>query len=474
MLWEESFRMPFQERKKRKSSEISGKHISRIHIGGIEMNNDPNKNPQDGKGQAESTSSGVAGEIAVTLLTGGGDKPYAFGLATELIRRGIALDVIGSDDLDCPELCGKAKVHFLNLRGNQRPDVNFAKKALRVLVYYFKLIRYASKAKARIFHILWNNKFQTFDRTLLMLYYRLLGKRIALTVHNVNAGRRDSRDTFFNRLTLRIQYRLADQIFVHTEQMKSELVREFSVHGAEVTVIPFGINNAVPNTDLTSAEARQRLRIPDAERTILFFGNIAPYKGLEYLITAFQHIRSGSGDYRLIIAGWPKNCEGYWNKIREAIREDVQEQRILLRADYIPDDETEVYFKAADVLVLPYRYIYQSGVLFLGYSFGLPVLAANVGSLREEIVEGETGFVFTPEDPIDLARAIETYFASDLYTHLGARRQEIRDYARRHHSWDVVGQMTMSLYASLLRLPSLEEMPDRESSKVSLDAKNPL
>ena len=61
------------------------------------------------------------------------------------------------------------------------------------------------------------------------------------------------------------------------------------------------------------------------------------------------------------------------------------EGRVLLRADYIPDDETEIYFKAADVLVLPYRQIYQSGVLFLGYSFGLPVLAADVGSLKDEM-----------------------------------------------------------------------------------------
>jgi len=152
-------------------------------------------------------------------------------------------------------------------------------KTLRVLTYYAKLIRYAATAEPRIFHILWNNRFQSFDRTLLMLYYKLLGKTIVLTVHNVNAGKRDSTDTLFNRLTLRVQYRLADHFFVHTEQMKNELVREFGLQGARVSVIPFGINNAVPNTGLTSGEARQRLGLPDAERTILFFGNIAPYKG---------------------------------------------------------------------------------------------------------------------------------------------------------------------------------------------------
>ena len=110
-----------------------------------------------------------------------------------------------------------------------------------------------------------------------------------------------------------------------------------------------------------------------------------------------------------------------------------------------------MYFKAADVLALPYRHIYQSGVLFLGYSFGLPVIAADVGTLREDVIEGRTGFLCKPEDPVDLARAIETYFASDLFQSLHTWRKEIRQYAHERHSWDVVGHMTRNVYAELLR-----------------------
>jgi glycosyltransferase involved in cell wall biosynthesis len=388
-----------------------------------------------------STQSRAAQGIAVALLTGGRDPHYKFGLATSLTSNGATLEVIGSGYIDCPDFYGKA-------------GMNFLRKAFTVLLYYAKLIRYAATANPTIFHILWNNKFEFFDRTLLMLYYRFLGKRVVLTAHNVNAGRRDCNDTRLNRLTLRIQYRLADHIFVHTEKMKLERIEEFGVQPARVTVIPYGINNAVPNTHLTPAEARQRLGIRDGERTILFFGRIAPSKGLEYLTSVFQRIPARPEDYRLIIAGMPNDWERYWTVIREAIREDVQRGRILLRAEFIPDDEMEVYFKAADILVLPYRHIYQSGVLFLGYSFGLPVLAADVGSLKDEIVEGRIGFVFRPEDSDDLARAIERYFASDLFADLNSRRQEIIDYATERHSWDVVGHITMSVYAGLLRMPS--------------------
>lgn len=388
---------------------------------------------------------------AVALLTGGGDRPYAFGLATALISRGARLDLIGSDELDSPEFRGNDGVSFLNLRGNQRPDASLLSKASRVLIFYAKLIRYALTAKPKIFHILWNNKFESFDRTLLTLYYRFLGKKIVLTVHNVNAAKRDSKDSRLNRLTLRIQYRLADHVFVHSEKMKTELLEEFGIQESRVTVIPFGINNAVPNTSLTSGQARQRLGLRANEKTILFFGNITPYKGLEFLVTALRQVIRIGNDYRLIIAGRLKDCENYWSAIREKIDEGVKRGQIVLRVEFIPDQEVEIYFKAADVLVLPYRHVYQSGVLFLGYSFGLPALVADVGSLKEEILEGRTGFVFKPEDPVDLARAIETYFSSDLYRNLGARRQKIHDYARATHDWDIVGQVTMGVYGGLLK-----------------------
>ena len=123
---------------------------------------------------------------------------------------------------------------------------------------------------------------------------------------------------------------------------------------------------------------------------------------------------------------------------------------MLLRAEFIPDEETELYFKAADVLVLPYTHIYQSGVLFLGYSFGLPVIASDVGALRQDIVENKTGYVFKAEDPADLARNIERYFASELYANLNSHRQEIRDYATERHSWDMVSEVTRDVYARLL------------------------
>jgi glycosyltransferase involved in cell wall biosynthesis len=394
----------------------------------------------------------IEDHVTVALLSGGADRPYFFGLATSLISTGATLDLIGNEELDFPEFHGRPGVNFLDLGGILRPEVSFAKKFGRVLSYYAKLIRYVVIAKPGIFHILWNYRFQFFDRTLLMLYYKLLGKRIVLTAHNVNAARRDGRDSRLNRLTLRIQYRLCHHIFVHTEKMKLELGEAFGVQPARVTLIPFGINNSVPDTPLTPVQARQKLGIREGEKTILFFGRIAPRKGLEFAVEAFQQICAREEDYRLIIAGKPDKCEQYWAAICETIREDVRTGRILVRAEVIPDEEAEVYFKAADVLVLPYTDIFQSGVLFLGYSFGLPAIVADVGSLKDDVVEGGTGFVFRPRDSVDLARTIEKYFASALFANLNSCRPKIRAYASERHSWDVVSRATMRVYADLLRV----------------------
>jgi glycosyltransferase involved in cell wall biosynthesis len=394
-------------------------------------------------------SHGVVPGAPVALLTGGIDRPYTFGLAMELISKGVLLEIIGSDSVDFPEFHTTPGLTFLNLQGSQSP-ANILKKLCRLSAYYFKLIGYALTARSRVFHILWNNKLEMLDRTILTLFFRLLQKRIVLTVHNVNAAKRDSRDSLINRLTLRIQYQLAHHIFVHSEPLKAELHEDFHVRPDRITVIPFGINNAVPNTDLSRDEAKIRLGTNDGKKTILFFGRITKYKGLGFLVSAFKQILATHDDVRLIIAGRPENdFRGAWNLLRGGLDDGVAKGQILVNSHHIPDEETEVYFKAADVLVLPYERVYQSGVLFLSYSFGLPVLAADVGSLRDEIVEGRSGFVFRPGDAGDLAKTLEHYFASDLFLNLEKRRQEIKDFAVERHSWDKVGKLTTAVYAAI-------------------------
>src|SRR4029077_6099053 len=144
---------------------------------------------------------------------------------------------------------------YLNLRGNQDPRAPLHVKVTRLLRYYQRLIRYAHRTPSSLFHILWLNKFEIFDRTLLNILYRMTGKRLILTVHNVNMGKRDGHDGWVNRITLRTMYSLMDHLLVHTAASKQELVDEFHVPSDKVTVIPFGLNTYVPDTALSRREA---------------------------------------------------------------------------------------------------------------------------------------------------------------------------------------------------------------------------
>ena len=125
--------------------------------------------------------------------------------------------------------------------------------------------------------------------------------------------------------------------------------------------------------------------IQGRKKTILFYGRIAPYKGLDFLLLAFQKILSNHADFRLIIAGEPmKGYEDYMDKIHSIISQAGMQEHIIQKLQFIPDEDTEIYFKAADVLALPYKDIFQSGVLFLGFTFGLPAIAADVEFFLEE------------------------------------------------------------------------------------------
>jgi D-inositol-3-phosphate glycosyltransferase len=389
-------------------------------------------------------------EPEVAILTGCKDRPYALGFAMALAAKGARVDMIGSDEEDSSELHVTPNLRFLNFRGHQYDAEPFSTKLRKLLAYYGRLLRYAMHREPAIFHILWNHKLEYLDRTVFMAYYKLLGKKLSLTVHNVNQDKRDRKDTLLNRLTLKTQYKLSDHLFVHTKKMKDELVQDFGIADSSVTVIRHPINSVFPDTALTSSNAKAQLGVKDDEKAILFLGRIKAYKGIELLLAAFRLLVQKDPSYRLIIAGEPhKGSEAYLEEIRQIVARDFRPGDVLLKFQFIPDEEMELYLKGGDVLVLPYKDIFQSGVLFLAYNFGLPVVATDVGSFREEIVEGETGFVCKPEDAADMARTLETYFSSSLYKNLSARRQDIKDYADRTHSWDAAAELITAAYSRM-------------------------
>ncbi len=393
----------------------------------------------------------------VALFTGGIDRHYACALGKAIASCGIALDVISSPEMGSCEMRNLGNVKLLALYATPRPNQSLFHKLGSRIAVYLRIIRYAASSSPQVFHILWNYKFSHFDRTLLLLYYKFLGKKLVFTAHNVNAAERDGVDSLLNRLTLGIQYRLVDHMFVHTEGMKDQLARKFGISQGKVTVIPFGVGDMVPQSSLPPTEAKQKLGLSKSDRTILFFGRIAPYKGLDLLVDAFGRIARHDPSYKLIIAGEPiKESARHWEEVRAKIESSPMREQVVQEIRYLADHEMETYFKAADVLVLPYTQIFQSGVLFMSHNFGLPVVATDVGTFRDDIVEGTNGYVCRPNDPEDLARSLEEYFSSELFRNLDERRAGIQNSVRLSHSWGTVAKTTCNVYARVSQRIPLE------------------
>ena len=389
-------------------------------------------------------------KIKATLTTGGA-LHYELGLLSGLVAQEIDVDVIGGDELKDAAIMRHPRVHFNNLHRGHNPAVPFLFKVLKAVGVYLRLVNYAVRTDSSLFHLQWPYKFVFLDRTAMNVYYKALGKKLVFTAHNVDGDARDGKSSPLRRFSLRFLYKIVHHIIVHTEKMKSELVERFGIPAEKISVIPHGIMSAVPETALSRMEARKKLGLDGHQHVLLFFGLIAPYKGLETLVEAIAHLHRQGKECTLIIAGRVKECQDYWDQICRLIEQSGLKESVITDLRHVPDEMVEVYLKAADAMVLPYRGIFQSGALFLAYRFGLPVIATDVGSFREDIIEGRTGFVCRPDDPADMAKTIETYFSSGLFADLEVHCRDIRDYANERYSWSHIGEMTRQVYERVLQ-----------------------
>ena len=153
----------------------------------------------------------------------------------------------------------------------------------------------------------------------------------------------------------------------------------------------------------------------------------------------------------LLVAGKPKRQSEYISRIKMQATNNLPEENVLLRFQFIPIDEVEPYFNAADCLVLPYKRIYQSGVIFLACRFGLPIIATDVGSFREDVIDGVTGYICKPNDAEDMAEKLRTFFESDLFRQREQTRTHIIELAEQKYSWLNIGRQTYDVYTKVMK-----------------------
>ena len=152
--------------------------------------------------------------------------------------------------------------------------------------------------------------------------------------------------------------------------------------------------------------ARQEIGIDANKKTILFFGLIRDYKGLDILLEAFSKMDDA---FQLLIAG-----EVYGErKVYDGLIEQSKNKQVYFFDQFIPSDKVAFYFSASDLCVLPYRTATQSGIKAMCDVFQLPVLVSQVGGLAEDIALNENGFIIEDMSPDALAAQINLLFAED-------------------------------------------------------------
>lgn len=193
----------------------------------------------------------------------------------------------------------------------------------------------------------------------------------------------------YSKFVGRLIRRLATWYVVHSNADKELISSQYGIDRERITVIPHGMYDQYRRRGRT--EARAILGIQE-DYVILFFGLLRPYKGVKYLIKAFERLPEAIMERsRLLIVG-----ETWEDKESKKLASGSAFSRKITVVDrYVHDAELTLYLSAADVLVIPYLRASQSGVAHIGMAFGVPIIASEVGGLRESLGRYE-GTVFVP------------------------------------------------------------------------------
>jgi glycosyltransferase involved in cell wall biosynthesis len=142
-------------------------------------------------------------------------------------------------------------------------------------------------------------------------------------------------------------------------------------------------------------------------RSILFFGRMEEYKGIEILLDAMEQLAASGIEFSLVFAGRGPELQRLGARIAALPMISVEER-------FLSPDDAIAEFQSASVVVLPYLDATQSGVAAAAFANGRPVVATQVGGLSEIVVDGVNGLLIEPGSSAALADALTRLLSSDM------------------------------------------------------------
>jgi glycosyltransferase involved in cell wall biosynthesis len=300
------------------------------------------------------------------------------------------------------------------------------RRALRAVEHLPDMLRYRREAEgADLVHYMWL-PVPSLDRRLLppkrprvfTMHWRLpeAGTRIARTLSRLLAE--------------------MDAVISHSEHGVRRLSGDFGVDPGRIEVIPHGA------FDYLTRQPRE-VPLPGELRevegpVVLLFGLVRPYKGTDVLLEAFRRVQGAE----LWIVGMPRMPMAALRELAERVP-----GRVRFVDRFVSDPEIPAFMRRADLVVLPYRNIEQSGVLYTALAFGRPLVLSSVGGFPEVAEHGAARLV-PPDDPDALAETL-----NELLADPGERERLAAGAAAAAsgpYSWEQIGRRTVELYQRLL------------------------
>ncbi len=273
-------------------------------------------------------------------------------------------------------------------------------------------------------------------------FCRRRGSRLVLTVHDVLPH--DTGDTY--RVLYQRLYAEMDALICHSGHIQRRLIEEFGVPQAKISVIPHGpFFYDLPEGDPEAS--RKALGVDQGQRMVLWQGIIFPYKGVDLLLAAWRRVEARSEGMTLVVLGTGDPV------LTGSLQSQVKElglARVRFDLRFCCAEELVAAYRAAAVVVYPYRAITTSGALATGLALGKTIIASDLPVFREALVDGETAILVDPNDPDALGNALlrieeEPGLGARLAANVAAQRFG-------DQSWLEIASATANVYERLLDL----------------------
>ena len=249
-----------------------------------------------------------------------------------------------------------------------------------------------TKTKNVIFHVF------SFNFITYYIIHKLYNKfNLILILHDITSLQ--GMDLLFIRKKIVTKY--ANKIVVHNNFSKNELSKVINIDQKKINIIPHGNYIDIVSPNISKSEARKKLCLDNSKKYLLFFGQIKESKGLEILLESIELL---DDNVNLIVAGKPWKTK--YDKYKSFVKSHNLNSRVIEKLHFINNEERDLFFKACDVCIIPYKKIYQSGVLLMAMSYGLPVIASDLEPNKEIIIDNNNGLLFKSESSSDLVKKI--------------------------------------------------------------------